>query len=329
MNMDQERLETLILKFYNKELSEDEKVEFENLLQTDEEVLKLFSEWSFVDQSVNTLKIHHEKLEEDSYPVQDAYKIRPRRNILRSIVNVAAIISIPLLLGAAYLFLKVNTPEPITFSEVTCDNGKVISVRLADSSLVHLYTGSTLRYPNRFDQNGREVELSGQATFEVKSNPKNPFTVISNGGYKVKAYGTKFNVQNYSQSENIVVYLDHGAVSFEAPQLRSSVKMKPKTELAYQKHNNRYTLREVNSKEYDSYTKGILVFSNRKLEDIVQKLELTYKIKIEIQNEELKSYRYTATFNNESIYHILNMLKMSTPNLTWKEEKDKIVLTKS
>jgi len=328
--MDQERLEILIVKFYKKELNDNEKHEFEHLLKNQAEARELFHQWNFVNQSLEAFNVYEEiKDEKNIFPESRSIQKTKIRKKLRWLVNTAAAITLPLIFAVGYLYHQQNERD-IVYNEVTCSNGKVISILLSDSSSVRLFAGSTLRYPSKFSRDSREVYLTGEANFEVKANPEYPFIVSTTEGYRVKAYGTKFNVQDYSESDNVLVYLNHGVVGFESPTLDKEITMSPQTELSHRKNSKEYSIRQIGSKEYDAYEAGILVFTNRHLKEIVQKLEQVYKVKIEVEdNEELKDYRFTATFRNESIYHILNILKMSSPGLEWKEKKGKIILTKS
>ena len=85
---------------------------------------------------------------------------------------------------------------------------------LPDSSVVWLNSGSSLRYAVNFFEN-REVDLSGEALFDVTKDSRHPF-VVSTSGVKVRVHGTRFNVNSYSKEENILVTLFQGSVSLEA-----------------------------------------------------------------------------------------------------------------
>lgn len=328
--MNRERLEILIVKFYKKELNNDEKVEFENLLKTQAEARKLFHSWNFVNQSLEAFDLHDEINDNEIIPSETVLLKKSKSGKKRRwLVNIAAAIAFPLALMVGYLYYLQNK-EDIVYNEVTCCNGRVISILLSDSSVIHLFAGSTLRYPAKFTKDRREVYLIGEANFQVKAHSEYPFIVSTIKGYKIKAYGTKFIVQDYPKSDNILVYLNHGVVDFESPTLPTNVTLNPNTELFHLKNSNKYSIREIGSKEYDAYETGTLVFTSRHLNEIAKKLEQVYRVNIEIEdNKELTDYRFTATFRNESIYSILNILKMSSPGLDWKEENGKIILTKS
>lgn len=320
--MDRERLEELINKFHSQQLDPAEKAEFEYLLESFDEARKIFHEWNFVYQASKAISIS-KNIPEISVPKQ---KIT-LNNLRRWLVNTAAIITIPLIFGLTYLLIE-RSHNPITYNEVTAANAKVVNVMLSDGSKVSLYAGSTLTYPDRFTKDERLIKLEGEATFEVKSNPKNPFYVETTDGTRVKAYGTKFSVRNYDKENTMSVYLERGIVDFSSPLLNHAVTMKPDTKLLFNKTDKKYTIVNSTPNEYDAYEQGILLFVNKPLAEIVQKLNNIYQVDIIIQDESLKEYNFTATIKDESIYQVLNMLSLSSPQLQWKKQDQKIILTK-
>ena len=95
--------------------------------------------------------------------------------------KIAAILIIPLIIWSI-LKQPEKPAEGVTFqqpvyNEVYATFGTRTALRLADSSLVWLNSGSSLRYPDKFTGSHREVSLNGEAYFEVKSNEEMPFIV--------------------------------------------------------------------------------------------------------------------------------------------------------
>lgn len=322
--MDKERLEKLIYGFYNKQLNPDEKAEFEDLLKSSDEARKIFHRWNFVNQATDALFIN--KNIPELHISLSTSKIS-LHNIRWRLINAAAILTIPLIIALSY-FLIAEKDAPIVYSEVTATNAKVVSVLLPDGSKVFLYSGSSLKYPDKFSGDKRLIKLEGEATFEVKSNPENPFFVETTDGTRVKAYGTKFSVRNYEYESKISVYLERGIVDFESAFLSQPVTMKPETKLLFDKESKKYTVHHTTPNEYDAYEQGILLFDNKPLEEVVRKLNTVYQANIIIEDESLKEYRFTAVFKDESIYQIMNMLTVSSPQMQWKKDGNKIILTK-
>lgn len=320
--MDKERLEELINKFHHQQLDSAEKTEFEHLLESFDEARKIFHDRNFVYQASKAISI--------SKNIPEISVSKPKvtlANIRHWLINTAAIITIPLILGITYLLIE-RSQNTLTYNEVTASNAKVVNITLSDGSKISLYAGSTLKYPDRFTKDERLIKLEGEATFDVKSNPKNPFYVETTDGTRVKAYGTKFSVRNYSKDNVISVYLERGIVDFDSPLLNHAVTMKPDTRLLFDKTDKKYRILNSTPNEYDAYEQGILLFVNKPLAEIVQKLSNVYQTDIIIQDESLKDYNFTATIKDESIYQVLNMLSLSSPQLQWEKKDQKIILTK-
>jgi transmembrane sensor len=80
-------------------------------------------------------------------------------------------------------------------------SGKQMNLRLPDGSRVTLNANSSITFPFRFDKNQRTVDVSGEAYFDVESDPGVPFVVQLKNKVLVKAYGTSFTVTNYKKEQ--------------------------------------------------------------------------------------------------------------------------------
>lgn len=328
--MDKEKLENLINKFFLKQLTLDEKVEFEDILKSSDEARKLFRQWSFIQRGVETIQFNKTcTLPELEINLKDQ-KEKPNRVSLwkQRIINIAAVLTIPLLIGFLYLFVEKNNSLEQMSHELsyTNINSKAILITLPDSSKVYLYAKSTLKFPSVFTENERHVKLMGEATFEVVSDPENPFYVETLDGVKVKAYGTKFNVYGYEDDDIVQVYLERGKVNFSSPYLSEPTAMRASTKLEFNRKSKSIQVLPSDAFEYEAYEKGILLFRSTSLERITKKLSRVYDVDIEIRDNQLRHYPITGVFENKSITQILDVLQMSSPDLKWKKEKEKIVL---
>ena len=109
-------------------------------------------------------------------------------------------------------YSKASEKEVLVFNTLTVPNGKKFQIELSDGTLVHINSGSSLRYPVNFLSDGpREVFLTGEAYFDVAKNVSNSFVVNVNE-LDVKVLGTQFNVSAYGEDEFIDVVLVEGAV---------------------------------------------------------------------------------------------------------------------
>ena len=120
--------------------------------------------------------------------------------ILRVAARIAAIIMLPVLgyLGwevfSEKLWMK-NQAE-VVFNEIVCPLGSRSHFELPDGTTGNLNNGSRLKYPVRFSGKTREVELVGEAFFDVHHNRSRPF-IINTDGLDVKVLGTRLNVHSY------------------------------------------------------------------------------------------------------------------------------------
>src|SRR5690606_25239054 len=92
--------------------------------------------------------------------------------------------------GGNLYYTKVAPSEKLIFNKLTVPYGKTFRVVLSDGTVVHLNSGSSLRYPINFREGGgRAVALSGEGYFEVTKDSANPF-VVQAGGLNITVLGT-------------------------------------------------------------------------------------------------------------------------------------------
>ena len=102
---------------------------------------------------------------------------------------------------------------------------RVINVTLNDGSKVWLNAGSSLTYPVAFTGHERNVEITGEAYFEVAHNPAMPFTVKkSNSDTRIQVLGTHFNVNAYDDETSIKVTLLEGSVNISSRNKNAIIK---------------------------------------------------------------------------------------------------------
>ena len=92
------------------------------------------------------------------------------------------------------------------------ESDKSHTLTLDDGSVITLQPNSVVEYPETFTGPSRDVYLSGEAFFEVKRNPKKPFSVYANE-IVTRVLGTSFTVRAYKKEKNVVVAVKTGKVS--------------------------------------------------------------------------------------------------------------------
>ena len=235
--------------------------------------------------------------------------------VLRFISRYAAAFILPLLLTTAlfsYLYFQ-QVNQPVTYAEINTPSGTMMRYELPDKSMVWLNANSKLRYPTRFKGKTREVELWGEGFFEVKANLERPFYVKTEDGSKVFAYGTRFNVSSYGDDAYVETVLEEGKVNVITPGGDKTVTLQPGERACYNKTNHEISVKEVGLYAKLAWMDGKLVFRNASLESIVKRLSRYYNVDIRMEGQANKKHLFRATFSNESIFQILDYLKMSAP----------------
>lgn len=212
--------------------------------------------------------------------------------------------------------LDLVATDAIVFKEVSSGYGKQTKIILPDSTIVWLNSGSTLRYPISFSKmDDRKVELNGEAFFEVTKN-KNKSFIVDTKKVDVKVYGTAFNVSSYNDYNSMTVALVEGRVSIidEANKEQKELAMLKPSDVIEFNTLNRNLKRSIdlNMEKYYAWKNGYLMFSGTPLNKVIERLEKWYHVKIKVSNETLKAYRFTATFHQESLENILDLLCLSS-----------------
>jgi transmembrane sensor len=224
-------------------------------------------------------------------------------------------------------------------NEVMVSYGSKSKIRLPDGSIVNLNSGSKLVSPAVYGKSYRQVDLEGEAYFNVKADASRPFYVNASE-IIIKATGTAFNIKSYPGSNIIETILISGSLEISEKErvaegrimaLKPMI-LKPNQEAIYIRNPEKFTVSELQEFNLKAETpKGSklaildkadihsriawndnkLVFNNEKFEDLIIKLERWFNVRITIISQELKKERFTGTFENETIEQVLEALKMA------------------
>lgn len=226
----------------------------------------------------------------------------------------AAILLLPVLILSGFLYIQLEELKSAAVEQVElmAAYGVVSKVVLSDGSEVWLNSGSKLIYPNRF-VGKRQVYLSGEAYFKVKSDAANRFDVQTLDGITVSAYGTEFNVQAYEEEEDITATLAKGHISVEQEQLKISRDLKPGEQAIFAKKEKNISLHVANVLMETAWKDGKIVFRRTPMEDVAKQLSRHFNVDIQLQGKDVFDYSYSATFTTETLAEILSLLEKSAP----------------
>ena len=156
------------------------------------------------------------------------------------------------------------------------------------------------------------MTLKGEAFFDVFKDKKRPFIVNTNE-VNVTVLGTRFNIASYENEKNVEVVLEEGKLVFNDKEMNKSYTMNPNDLVIYDKTLKDFSTEVVQPQKYLSWTEGKLVFRNDPLDVIARRLERWYNIDVEINGNLAEDLRLRATFIDESLEEVLDLLKRSLP----------------
>jgi transmembrane sensor len=242
-------------------------------------------------------------------------KKQGRRIYMQTISRIAVILLLPLLISSivfSYLYMDQKKQlAQVTYNQVSSAPGTVTRLVLPDQSVVWLNSGSSLSYPSVFSGKERDVKLSGEGYFEVQSDREHPFYVSTDGGVKVMAYGTKFNINAYEDESCIEAVLAKGKI--DVISRNKTVSLEPEKQALFDKETGKFTVSSVNLEEKIGWKDGRLVFRNTPLDVVLKKLSKRYNVDIVLHKTSNKEYKYRAAFTTETVEQILNYLKLTAP----------------
>lgn len=218
--------------------------------------------------------------------------------------------------GDGIIYSKHADIKELIFHQVVVPYGKVFKVKLSDGTIVHLNSGSKMRYPVKFlEGQKREVFIEGQAYFEVSKDKKHPF-VVNADAVAIEVLGTKFDVSTYKEDSQIETVLVEGAVRMTNSYFPDhTVTLAPGSKGSWDKKDHQTKVEQVNAEIYTSWIKGELVFRNSTFENMTKKLERKYNVQIENNNSKLSNKVFNASFseNIETIEDVLKYIAEISP----------------
>jgi transmembrane sensor len=258
------------------------------------------------------------------------------RMLLVNFQRIAAVLIVPLLIFTLWSVghLLGRSEKDVALKSSETSYGVRSRIQLSDGTIVILNSASKLIYPEEFNGKSREVKLTGEAYFQVKSDVQHPF-LVDIGGYKVKATGTRFNISNYPEDREFNVFLEVGKVSLLAGSneaVGNAIPLKEKEMIFLNRAKKQYRIHEGDGMKYLAWIDGVLKFKNDSADDVARRMGRWFNAEIIFDAELRKSgYIFTATFKHESLEEALMLLSVSSPikfNIVQESQKDDFSFSK-
>lgn len=231
-------------------------------------------------------------------PEAKVVPLKRRYNALRVAASLLLVLALTVLIKMVFY---PNTEVPM----VLAASNKAVEKKLPDGSKVLINKNSEISYV--VSKGRREVQLKGEAYFEVVHNEKEPF-VITIGDVSIQDIGTAFNVKAIPGSRRIEVFVEEGEVSFYTTN-NPGVKLVKGQKAVYDIDAKSFVMNDVDPTENTaSYHSKQFYFKESTLLEVLAQINTVYESNISLADEKMGNCRLSVEFHNEDLEVILSII---------------------
>lgn len=219
------------------------------------------------------------------------------------------------------------TEAVVLYNTITTPRGGQYAVTLPDGSKVWLNAASSIKFPTAFNGDSRNVEVQGEAYFEIAANKEKPFRVFvkyASGGKKmdVEVLGTQFNVMAYEEEGVIKTTLIEGAVKVEKD--KDEKVLHPGQQAQLSPGGILHTLNNADTEAAIAWKNGRTVFNGQDIQTIMRQVSRWYDVDV-VYAGHIRERKFTGGIaRNSDISVLLKILELN--QIHFSVEGKKIVL---
>ncbi|MCC8154946.1 MAG: FecR domain-containing protein [Tannerellaceae bacterium] len=310
--MDRVEFLHIIQKYLAGTITPDEEKTLLKMIDSSEEYKILFKQETAGWVPPATDEVYDEKWKRLVSNIRPLDRPDVRRYTISRYMRIAAVITLLLAGGLATYWLN-HAKEEQAYAWVTmlAETDDEI-VWLPDSSSVYVRKGSQLVYFSDPSVKERIVQLEGEAFFDVKHNPSQPFRVEA-GELQVNVLGTSFSVDTRTRAESISVILVEGKVSLSSNRKEPVEILEPGQQADFFVADGSCVISEVDSDRQTLWRKGIIVYENSTIEDIVGLLSVHYHTDLEWKLPSGTDERFSGAFlKTQSLSTVVEQIEKLT-----------------
>lgn len=249
----------------------------------------------------------------------------------RLFLKIAAVAVLVLTVASAGFFAGNSQREVNQQSGVVVDQYGNSRIQLPDGSVVTLNHDTKINYPEKFSNDIREVQIEGEAFFEVQSEADHPF-VIRAGEAIIKVLGTSFNVNAYPESEKVEVVVETGKVQVTktktAPENAGEMILDPGDRGVLIGLSGEMLKSRNDNPNFLSWKTRNFIFTKTSLKKVIEQLNKVYRVQVKVSDPQLERLLLTAHFEGRSLDFILKVISL-THGLKIEQVDDYYILEKS
>ena len=213
-----------------------------------------------------------------------------------------------------------NNAETVLFNTIETPKGGKYQIILPDGSKVWLNSVSSLRFPAIFSGKERNVELTGEAFFEVAKNIDKPF-IVKTKDMNVFVTGTQFNVMAYSDENFSATTLVEGSV--HVSNLKSNIVLKP-GEQVVSNEGAKLSKSIADVEQNIAWKNGLFQFNDSDMRTVMNQISRWYDVSVEYKGSVPEKHFGGYISRDSKLSQVLKMLELS--GVKFKIEEKKIIV---
>lgn len=333
--------ENIIIRVIRGEASESENRAVLEWIKQSDENLKLFSElkmiWA-ISSAPDEEASEKQLLEFKSTTINRRWANINNRRFWFGFASAASVAMVILFAGlfsgklgvdnsAKILNSKTESLRTVNQMYMYTDKGVKGKVVLPDGSTVWLNSDSKLVYPDNFTGDLREVEISGEAYFEVKKDSTKPMLVKTSKGFTIRVTGTTFSIKSYENDLVSKAILYNGSIELitnsGGDKEEVVLDLKP-NDCATIAVDGTTKITRIEKTTDIAWLKGEIIFEDTPMVEVLKVIERWYGKKFEVKDSSFYNYKLNASFKSESLVQILDIINLCT-SVKYRIVEDKVI----
>lgn len=299
----------LIARYLAGECNDNEKQQIQEWIRQHPDAMDEFSKiWQQIPSGIFTPDVENALLNVNQRIDSHKKSYTKRFLVLASSAAVAAIAAILILIhvigaGSQDTIINTSSGSLLTF---TTSEKETKEYTLPDGSKVWLNNLSTIRYPESFTNDTREVYLEGEAFFDIAPDKNKPFIIHANNT-QTRVVGTSFGIRAVKDESEVIVTVSTGIINFSAEGRPSHIELK-QGEQGVCKPEQRILEKNGNpDPNLLAWKTKVLVFKQTPLTEVAKVIEDVYHIPVSVDNS-ISGLQITSTFDQLSLDEVLQII---------------------
>lgn len=213
-----------------------------------------------------------------------------------------------------------NNSSEILYNTIATPVGGQYQIQLPDGTNVWLNATSSIRFPAVFTGSERNVELTGEAYFEVAKNSSQPFIVNTNNTL-IKVLGTAFNIMAYTDEKNIRTTLITGTVNVTSNNKSNILKPGQQANI---ENGSMHIVNNANIEEALAWKNGKFYFNNVDIKTVMRQIGRWYDVEVVFEGN-ISNEKFEGEISRDSpLSEVLKILELTS--IHYRLEGNKLIV---